>query len=249
MEGFSVQEYKVGTLKDIVVLKAAGYIDTNTSPELQRTMSRVIDDGWAQLIVDMAAVQYVSSAGWGVFVGEIRRLQEQGGDLKITQMSPEVYEVFEMLEFNRIITSYDNLEEAISDFDFCRGVLVPQNGSVYASEKRPTPQESPAPRYESALPHLDSVVAEQPAPAQPPTPAPTPKPHRIDQVDDKKLPLNEKIKKIVLENPMLGLFSIKKMLFSPRFGYIQISLWVLRSTLKRLNLHTKSKRFRYYRSR
>mgnify|MGYP002395559666 CR=1 FL=1 len=244
MEGFGVQEYRVGSMKDVVLLKASGYIDTNTSPELQRKMGQVIDDGGVQLIVDMGAVQYVSSAGWGVFVGEIRRVQEKGGDLKITQMSPEVYEVFEMLEFHRIISSFDNLEEAILDFDFCRDVLVPEGGGAPSPETERSASESfqslsPPPTVPHATPQ--SAVIETPvtmtAPKQPP------------EMNEKRLPVQEKIKKIVLENPMLGLLGIKKMLFSPRFGYTKVGFLELRSILKRLSLHTKAKRYRYYRSR
>ena len=45
MEGIDIQEYKVGALQDVVLLKASGFIDTNTSPELQKVMSRTIDGG------------------------------------------------------------------------------------------------------------------------------------------------------------------------------------------------------------
>lgn len=246
MEGFGVQEYRVGSLKDIVLLKASGYIDTNTSPELQRKMGQVIDDGGVQLVVDMGAVQYVSSAGWGVFVGEIRRVQERGGDLKITQMSPEVYEVFEMLEFHRIISSYENLEEAILDFDFCRDVLVPESSAVLSREPE---QSALSKSFPSLSPSTPAAPNATPQTAVMDTPVTMTTPQRPPERDEKNLPVQEKIKKIVLENPLLGLWGIKKMLFSPRFGYIKVGFLELRAILKRLNLHTKAKRYRYYRSR
>ena len=76
MEGIQIDEYRVGALKDISLLKVQGFVDTNTSPELQKVLGQIIESGMYQFVIDMGAVQYVSSAGWGVFVGEIRRRLE-----------------------------------------------------------------------------------------------------------------------------------------------------------------------------
>jgi anti-sigma B factor antagonist len=248
MEGIDIHEYKVGALQDITLLKTFGIIDTNTSAELQKVINQTIENGNCQLIIDMGAVQYVSSAGWGVFVGEIRRLKEKGGDLKISQMSPEVNEVFEMLEFHQILASYDRLEEAIEDFDFYRDLnSLPSNGKVLGFS-------SDFEKNQNRMTPVNNPVAMEAGPIEPI--------RRSDQilhavnrasagveVDEKKLPMNEKIKRIVLENPLMGIWGIQKMLFSPRFGYTKLSLLNLHSLLKKLNLQTKAKRFRYYRSR
>lgn len=247
MEGIDIHEYKVGALQDITLLKTSGYIDTNTSAELQKVINQTIENGSCQLIIDMGAVQYVSSAGWGVFVGEIRRLKEKGGDLKISQMSPEVNEVFEMLEFHQILASYDRLEEAIEDYDFYRDLhSLPSNGKAYGfssvsdeNQYRMTPVNhaaidaaplEPMRMSDQRLHTLNRVTASV-------------------EIDEKKLPVNEKIKRIVLENPLMGIWGIQKILFAPRFGYTKVSLINLHSLLKKLNLQTKAKRFRYYRSR
>jgi anti-sigma B factor antagonist len=245
MEGIEIQEYRVGALKDIVLFKTQGYIDTNTSPELQKCLSQTIDQGVHQFVIDMGGVQYVSSAGWGVFVGEIRGLQEKGGDLKITQMSPEVYEVFEMLEFHRILTSYDSIEEAVEDFDFSRNLndLV-TNSMQPKTETVPEVVNVSKPEIKIEEPPDIDVVQKAP-------PIVHRKKHssQIQPVDEPNLPLNEKIKRIVLENPMLGVWSIKRMLYSPRFGYTTVGLYKLNNTLKKLSMNTKAKRFRYFRSR
>ncbi|MBN1480461.1 anti-sigma factor antagonist [candidate division KSB1 bacterium] len=246
MEGIQIEEYRVGSLKDIALLKTQGYVDTNTSPELQKVLNHTIEQGIYQFIIDMGSVQYVSSAGWGVFVGEIRRLQEKGGDLKITQMSSEVAEVFEMLEFHRILSSYDSIEEAIEDFDFCREL----NG-IANHNPRPVGYR----QFESELPQgsTDTLVAvdsQSPASLRPRThTAKYNRNHQVREVDEPSLPINEKIKKIVLENPILGVWGIKRMLYSPRFGYTRVGLMQLYKILKKLSLHTKTKRFRYFRSR
>lgn len=244
MEGIQIEEYRVGALRDIALIKVHGYVDTNTSPELQKVLGNIIDQGIYQFVVDMVAVHYVSSAGWGVFVGEIRRLQEKGGDLKISQMSAEVNEVFEMLEFHRILSSYDSIEEAVEDFDFYRGVNDAVVTGLY-------PQNAKAMTNESAFATTDAALATKTAspPSQPLTTPRQNRPNQARDVEESSLPISEKIKKIVLENPNLGTMGIKKMLFSPRFGYTRVRLLKLHKILKSLSLDTKSKRYRYFRSR
>jgi len=236
MEGIEINLDYVGAHRDIALLRVRGYVDTTTSPELQRVMSRILDEGKHQLIVDLSAVNYVSSAGWGVFVGEIRALRDGGGDLKITQMPTEVFEVFEMLEFNRILTTYDSVEEAIDDFDFCRGLDLTQ--SLVTTEVKSRPPES------------DSITVEPIAP-EPHIPVSRDRltSSHIIAVEDPDLPLVEKIKKLVIENPVSGTWSIKRSLYSPRFGYTKIGYFKLKSLMKKLNLDTRAKRYRYFRSR
>ena len=105
MQGIELALNKIGARGDIVLIKIKGYIDTSTSSEVSTKLNKIINEGMCQLIIDMGGVNYVSSAGWGVFVGEIRTIRENSGDLKIVQMTPDVCEVFEMLEFNRILES------------------------------------------------------------------------------------------------------------------------------------------------
>jgi anti-anti-sigma factor len=240
MEGIDIQIDHIGALKDIALFRVNGYVDTTTSPELQKTLTQSIEAGLIHYIIDLSSVHYVSSAGWGVFVGEIRNLRENGGDLKIVQMTPEVIEVFEMLEFNRILSNYDSLEEAVDDYDFSRGldlknILFENSGSsaednvVWVATKEKQPQQLIAEKDEQLSPAV-----------------------RIGQTKgmaDANLPLTEKIKKIVLENPRPGTIGIKRMLFSPRFGYTKVSFLKLRSILKKMGLDSKNKRFRYFRSR
>lgn len=242
MDGIEISIVRVGALRDIGLFQVRGYVDTTTSPELQRMLTDVIRQGVTQLIIDMAAVNYVSSAGWGVFVGEIRGLREQGGDLKIIQMIPEVNEVFEMLEFNRILTCYDSLEEAIDDYDFCQGLPLRNAGVNRPIAAKP------------AVPYETDRQVENPADYLPPAGKERSSARNITiargrGLDDVDLPLNEKIKKLVTENPLMTPFGIKRQLNSPRFGYTRIGFFKLRGILKRLGLDTKAKRYRYYRSR
>jgi len=63
-----------------------------------------------------------------------------------------------------------------------------------------------------------------------------------------RLPLNEKIKRIISGAPLISILQIQKQLKDKKYGSVQIGLIKLYRTLKTLNLNTKEKRYRYYRS-
>jgi len=124
MEGIQVSVEKAGYQGDISIIKVGGYIDTTTSSELERALDSLLKAGVFRIIIDLGNVDYISSAGWGIFISEIKGIRERGGDLKLSKMIPDVYEVFELLEFHYILKAYDTVELAIQDFDREGGVAT-----------------------------------------------------------------------------------------------------------------------------
>ena len=98
MEGIQVSVEKAGTQSEISIIRVGGYIDTTTSAELERALDSLLKAGVFRIIIDLGNVDYISSAGWGIFISEIKGIRERGGDLKLAKMIPDVYEVFELLE-------------------------------------------------------------------------------------------------------------------------------------------------------
>lgn len=99
--------------KDITLLSVKGFIDTTTAPEFEKTFQSVLAEKKFKLIVDLKDVDYISSAGWGIFVGEIKRIRGQQGNLFLASMCPEVAEAYELLQFNTIIKSFSSVDEAV----------------------------------------------------------------------------------------------------------------------------------------
>jgi len=236
MEGIEIAQGRVGTRRDIAMLSVRGYVDTMTCSILLNKITESVKSGLLHVIIDMAQVNYVSSAGWGVFVGEIKGIRESGGDLKLVQMTPEVYDVFEMLEFNRILSYYDSIEEAINDFDLSIGL------DITKSVKRSLNSQS------------SQKTAETPTVAQRPFQSSSNLPksryrYKKKKIDEKLLPLTEKIKLVVVEDPRRGVFKIQKALNTPKFGNTKTNILKIWRLLRMLNLENKHKRYRFYRSR
>lgn len=113
MENISVSVSEHPKNKSITLLSVKGFIDTTTAPEFEKKFLSVLNDKKFKLVVDLKDVNYISSAGWGIFVSEIKRIRTQKGDLVLSGMNPEVSEVFELLEFNTILKAFPNVEAAV----------------------------------------------------------------------------------------------------------------------------------------
>ncbi len=102
---------------DVAVLKVSGYLDTTTASELESALYSLLKQDEYRIVVDLSGVDYISSAGWGIFIGEIKEIRHRGGDLKLSGMVGDVYEVFQLLEFNSILESYETHQEAVRSFE------------------------------------------------------------------------------------------------------------------------------------
>jgi len=101
----------------VSVLKVSGYLDTTTASELETALDGLLGKKEIKIVVDLSGVNYISSAGWGIFIGEIKEIRHKGGDIKLSGMSGDVYEVFQLLEFNSILEAYEKADEAIASFE------------------------------------------------------------------------------------------------------------------------------------
>lgn len=100
---------------DAVVITVGGFVDTNTAPALETSLLEHVGGGARVVVVDLGAVDYVSSAGWGVMIAVVNRLREQGADLRLAALRPEVEQVYRLLEFPSILHAYASADDALAD--------------------------------------------------------------------------------------------------------------------------------------
>ena len=89
MKGIDVYVEEAAQNPAVSILRVSGYVDTTTSPDLERRLQALLKEKRFHIVVDLASVEYISSAGWGIFISEIREIRENGGDLKLAVLLPE----------------------------------------------------------------------------------------------------------------------------------------------------------------
>ena len=86
---------------EATIIEIVGRLDTTTAPALEKAIHEEIGDA-KNLVLDMKAVQYISSAGLRVLLGAQKKMQKIGS-MKVVNVCEEVMEVFEMTGFADIL--------------------------------------------------------------------------------------------------------------------------------------------------
>ena len=86
---------------DSLTVALAGRLDTTTSPDLETELRDL--NGVRELILDLEALDYVSSAGLRVLLGAQKRMLRQG-TMEVRHVNETIYEIFEVTGFTDILT-------------------------------------------------------------------------------------------------------------------------------------------------
>lgn len=116
MENISISLNESGPKGSISEVRVDGVIDTLTAGKLEEVLDSLMKRGRVRMILDLAGVDYISSAGWGIFISHIKEVRAQGGDIKLANMIPNVYEIYELLEFNNVLCAHSSVDDARDDF-------------------------------------------------------------------------------------------------------------------------------------
>ncbi len=113
MEGFEVSQSETG---GVSILCLKGYLDAHTAPDLENAIQRLVDKKTYEIVVNFTDLTYISSAGLGVFMGFIEDVRKNGGDIKLTNMKPKIYRVFDLLGFPTLYDILDEQQTAVDRF-------------------------------------------------------------------------------------------------------------------------------------
>ena len=106
---------KITDLKSgaFLVLAVEGRLDTLTAPEFEAEGLRRAQAGEARLVLDLAGVDYISSAGLRGILAVAKRLKAKGGDLAVCGLRGIVAEVFTVSGFAKILPVFATREDAL----------------------------------------------------------------------------------------------------------------------------------------
>lgn len=100
---------------NIVILKLSGRLDSGTSNDFQDKLLELIDGGEKRLVIDLAQLDYVSSAGLRAFLVAAKRLKGVGGKIALSAMKSNIKEVFDLSGFTSLFPISPSVEGALSN--------------------------------------------------------------------------------------------------------------------------------------
>jgi anti-sigma B factor antagonist len=87
----------------IDIIAPVGEIDASSSIELDLTIAKSVGEGFTKILVDCSALEYISSAGLGVFMSYIEEFKDKNLKMVLFGMSEKVANTFEILGLNELL--------------------------------------------------------------------------------------------------------------------------------------------------
>ena len=103
---------------DITILDLTGRA-TNSDGEselLRSTLEGLIANGVRKLLLNLAVMSHVDSAGFSVIVKVCVSLREKGGDLRFVRPTGRALLAFNVIHLLDLIRTFDNEDEALASF-------------------------------------------------------------------------------------------------------------------------------------
>ena len=100
----------------VIVFELDGRVDTQGALDMDLALQAAVSGGKYKMVLDMAQVDYISSAGLRTLADVLTRNRESGGDLKLVALNRKVLRVLRIIGFDKFFALYNTVEAAITDF-------------------------------------------------------------------------------------------------------------------------------------
>ena len=84
--------------KSIAIIRMSGSLDTNTAAQLDEKAAAVINPDLRLLMLDMKALDYISSAGIRSVFKIVKTMKAQGGKVGASNRQPQITKVFDIIK-------------------------------------------------------------------------------------------------------------------------------------------------------
>lgn len=98
------------------VVAVSGTVDAVTAPRFAEALQAEVAAGRCKLVVDLADVAYISSAGLRAVLAALKAARAAAGDLRLAGAAPAVAQVFDLAGFGSILESFDDVDAAVASF-------------------------------------------------------------------------------------------------------------------------------------
>lgn len=113
---FSMQidERKTG---DVVILDIKGRVMLGEGDEiLKDKVNSVLAEGFKKIVLNLAEVPYIDSAGLGEIVRTFTTVSRQGGSLKLLNLTKRITDLLSITKLLTVFDTYDSENEAVQSF-------------------------------------------------------------------------------------------------------------------------------------
>ena len=106
---------------DVMILDLKGKITLGDGDELLKDkISSLIQQGRKKLVLNLAEVPYIDSAGLGELVRTYTTVSRQGGSLKLVNLTKRITDLLSITKLLTVFETFDAEKEAVASFQSAR---------------------------------------------------------------------------------------------------------------------------------
>jgi anti-sigma B factor antagonist len=87
------------------------------SNQLRTKLKDLLSHGKTRLVLDLAEVTYIDSAGLGTLVAGFTSAQNQGASLKLANLTKRFHEQLNITKLVTVFDVYDDVDKAVKSFE------------------------------------------------------------------------------------------------------------------------------------
>lgn len=103
-------------IQNISVMTIKGRVDSDTAPEFESALFKLLNDNKNRIVLDLQGVDYLSSAGLRTMVKALKDAQKSGGDVRLASVSQPIEVILRTVGMMQMFKMFSTSEEAAAGF-------------------------------------------------------------------------------------------------------------------------------------
>ncbi len=92
-------------------------LDESGIQQIGEEIGQLIDNsGYPKVLLDFSNVEHLSSAALGTLITINNKVRQKGGQLRLSNINPQIYEVFVITKLNKLFQIHDEAVSAVKSF-------------------------------------------------------------------------------------------------------------------------------------
>lgn len=106
----------IETIGDLLVVTLPARMDAAGISKIEDAFGAAVNDHRGKVLVDMSSVAFVASLALRLLLNALKESKQQGGDLRLSGLQPQIMEIFRKSRFDTLFTIYPDRETALEAF-------------------------------------------------------------------------------------------------------------------------------------
>ena len=108
--------FKVSQTDGVTLVEVEGQLIVGNRQELKQQVLEQLEGGDRKFVIDFAGTGYIDSSGLGVLVSLSKKIREQGGELRLSNLNDDLRTLFELTKLDTLFRIADDKEQALEGF-------------------------------------------------------------------------------------------------------------------------------------